>query len=529
MTSNVLTNLSIILITGATDGIGLALARYYHEKGARLVLIGRRPLAELDQQFFTRQNYCQADLAQPTCAAQILSWLHENSVERLDLLIQNAAQGYVGSLADQSETNIRQLIGVNLMAPILLTHALLPLLTTVGGKLVFISSVASALPGPNYAVYTASKTALDGFVRNLQIELKAMRSPVQTQIIHPGATRTGMHAKSGANLAQLNWEKFPDAESVATRISQAITSNRPTVTIGMMNQLAQFAGRHMMSLVDTSLIFSTRKTNAKMLNQPNSTHLRRHCVITGAADGIGKALAEAFAAADYTITGIDLDAERAKQVETALQQSDPTSRILLADLSKADDLQRLQQQLAERAPIDVLIHNAGISAVGPFATTSIERQISVIQVNLLAPLLLTAALLQQKRLAPRSSLAFISSLSHFVGYPGAVVYAASKDGIASFARSLRVALASAGHHVLTIFPGPTRTAHARRYSPDNRNEQRRMAPEQLAQQILQAVERRQATLIPGLGNQLFALVGQWLPGVTAQLMRRTIFDKLYKP
>jgi short-subunit dehydrogenase len=255
---------------------------------------------------------------------------------------------------------------------------------------------------------------------------------------------------------------------------------------------------------------------------------RRHCVITGAADGIGKALAQAFAAADYTITGIDLDIERAQQVERELQQEDSTSCMLLADLSNAADLQRLLGELAQRPPIDVLIHNAGISAVGPFAQVSIDRQIAVLEVNLLAPLVLTAALFQQGRLAPQSSLAFVSSLSHFVSYPGAAVYAASKDGIASFARSLRVALAGAGHSVLTIYPGPTRTAHARRYSPDNRNEQRRMAPEQLAQQILRAVQRRQASLIPGLGNQTFALVGQWLPSVTGQLMRRMIFVKLRK-
>ena len=123
-------------------------------------------------------------------------------------------------------------------------------------------------------------------------------------------------------------------------------------------------------------------------------------------------------------------------------------------------------------------------------------------------------------------MAFISSLSHFVSYPGAAVYAASKDGIAAYARSLALALTPQQMHVLTVFPGPTRTEHARRYSPDNSREGRRMPPEQLAQQILVAVQRRHRMLIPGLGNRLFARFGHWFPHQSEQIMRRIILDKL---
>lgn len=89
---------------------------------------------------------------------------------------------------------------------------------------------------------------------------------------------------------------------------------------------------------------------------------------------------------------------------------------------------------------------------------------------------------------------FVSSLAHFVSYPGASVYAASKDGLAAYARSLRVA--EPALHVLTVFPGLTRPAHARRYGPDNSREARRMPPEKLAELIYRAVQRRQKVLIP---------------------------------
>lgn len=539
-----------ILITGATDGIGLALARRYQAQAARLILVGRRPLADLDAAFFNPANYCQVDLADSDCATQLLSWLHENSVATLDLLIHNAGIGYVGAVAAQTPANIQALMAVNLQAPLALTHALLPYVEAARGKLVFISSVAAALPGPNYAVYTATKAALDGFVRNLQIELAAQKRAATAQLIHPGPTRTGMHAKSGADPRHMQWEKFPAVEDVAAKIVQAIHTKQRSVTIGFTNRLAYWAGRNLAGPVDWGMtLFApaplpnlplaprlAEKTQQAALTafplaeRPAETLSRQprapHCLITGAADGIGRALALAFAAAGYTITGIDIDAERAMRTQAELQNSGAAARFAIADLAKATDIAKVVATLAERPPIDVLIHNAGINAVGPFATADLNRQLLVLKLNLTAPLLLTAALLRQNQLAQGGSLVFISSLSHFVSYPGAAVYAASKDGLAAYARSLAVALAPQNIHVLTVYPGPTRTEHARRYSPDNSREHRRMPPEKLARQILAAVQSRQSRLIPGFGNRIMALLGRLWPGVAEQAMRRTIFDKL---
>lgn len=516
----------IVLITGATDGIGLALARHYAAQSWRLVLIGRRPLQELAADLFTAQTYCQIDLAQPDCADAISHWLHENNISSLDLVILNAAVGYVGALGEQTAANIQQLLAVNLLAPIRLTHALLPRVSAAHGQLIYISSVAVALPAPHYAVYNASKAALDGFVRNLQIELVATRNSASAQVIHPGATRTAIHAKSGASREQMKWDKFPPAETVAQQIASQIKRRQRTSVVGWANRLLYSVGRSFPAIVDQGFLFATRKTFTVQQIPTARPPEQRHCVITGAADGIGKALTLTFAANGYTITGIDIDSERASQALTELQQFDPQASFIIGNLGVASEVERVAAELAQRPLIDLCIHNAGINAVGSFAELPIAEQVNVLQVNLTAPLLLTAALQRQQRLQPQGSLVFVASLSHYVSYPGAAVYAASKDGLAAFARSLRIVSQAVGGHVLTVYPGPTRTAHARRYSPDNRNEQRRMAPAQLAQQVWQAVQRRQSSLIPGLGNQFFALLGHWLPGLTEQVMRRLIFDKI---
>ncbi len=250
----------------------------------------------------------------------------------------------------------------------------------------------------------------------------------------------------------------------------------------------------------------------------------KHVLITGAADGIGRALARRFAAAGWRVTGLDRDAARAAQTAAEIRDAGGTVRFVLANLADAASLDALPAQLAADGPIDVLIHNAGISAVGPFARSELAQQQAVLTVNLEVPLLLTAALLRQGQLGAGGTVVFISSLSHFVSYPGAAVYAASKDGLAAYARSL--AAARRDLHVLTVFPGPTRTAHARRYSPDNRNEHRRMAPERLADEIFRAVGRRRRRLIPGVANRLLAILGTLAPWLTAWLMRKTLLDKL---
>ncbi len=231
--------MTTVLITGATDGIGLALARAYQARGARLVLVGRRALLGLDPSLFSPHSYCQIDLAGPDCATPLLAFLQAQAIERLDVVLHNAGIGHYGPLDQQPAESVRSLLAVNLRAPIALTHALLPLVERADGQLVFISSVASALPAPRYAVYAASKAALDSFASNLRIE---QRGRVRVQVIHPGATRTAMHDKVGAPPGPLARRLYAPPERVAAQIVRAVERGHPTVTLGVGNRLLRALG-----------------------------------------------------------------------------------------------------------------------------------------------------------------------------------------------------------------------------------------------------------------------------------------------
>lgn len=511
-----------VLITGASDGIGLALAQRYRSHGARVLGVGRRPAAELPG------DYCRVDLTQPFAAAVVADFLRQRGVDALDQLIHCAGVGSYGPIEAQASGAIDTLLDTNLHAPIALTHALLPALAAAAGRVIFIGSVVAALPAPEYAVYGATKAAIEGFARSLRVEL---RGRVGVQVIHPGATRTGMHAKVGAPLERIGWRRFPPPERVAQQIVRASAGGAPIATIGLGNRLLRFAGRYLGGVAERAVAgrkppaVDRELAPAFNTSRPASP-TRRHCVVTGGADGIGRAVAERFARAGYALTIVDRDGERASGLCQAIQAAGGLAEWIQADLAQAAELAGALRLLAGRPPADVFVHSAGISAVGRFGEGELARQHAVLDVNLRAPMQLTAGALRSGLVASGATLVYIASLSVFTSYPGAAVYAASKDGLAAYARSLRAALLGHGFNVLTVYPGPTRTAHAQRYSPDNRREQRRMPPEQLARLLYAAVARRDRALIPGPGNQLAAALGRIAPALTEELMRRTILDKL---
>ena len=246
------------------------------------------------------------------------------------------------------------------------------------------------------------------------------------------------------------------------------------------------------------------------------------CLITGAANGIGYALAKKFLHAGYEVVGIDVDRERGNQIQ---YEFGDRFEYIYMNLSRVDDFSHLSHML-QGNPIDVLIHNAGINCVGSFSRSRFGVQESVMAVGFSAPILITNQLLRESLVNSGGTIAFVSSLAHFVSYPGAAVYAASKDGLTSYARSLAIEVAPQKIHVLTVFPGPTDTKHAQKYSPSPNAKSRRMSPDLLATKVFSAIVRRKRTLIPGVANKVSAKIGRYLPKVSEYMMKKAIYERL---
>lgn len=244
-------------------------------------------------------------------------------------------------------------------------------------------------------------------------------------------------------------------------------------------------------------------------------------LITGGAAGLGAALVEGMLNRGHEVVVVDHDAERLKQLPRGVWA-------ITADLADTGSLGSLVNTMSSGGPFDVIVMNAGISATGPFEQISEHDHRTVIAVNLLAPITLTALLLQRGLVGDNGSLIYISSLSHFLGYPGASVYAGTKDGVAIFARCLKKALRLRGIKVLTVMPGPLDTEHARRYAPPGASGQGRMQPWVAAERIIARIGTS-GTLVPGSGPMLAGLLGRLSPTLATALMRRSIFEKFSAP
>lgn len=177
------------LITGATGGIGRALVRVFNEADYCVIAtdIGEKP-PDLDC-----TAYIPADLADYTqeedCASQIHTALRGALNGRLDVLIHNAAIQILGGTDSLTRQDWRTTLDVNLLAPFLVSQALLPELEAAKGCIIHIGSIHARLTKQNFVAYATSKAALAGMTRALAVDLGTR---VRVNCIEPAAIETPM-------------------------------------------------------------------------------------------------------------------------------------------------------------------------------------------------------------------------------------------------------------------------------------------------------------------------------------------------
>lgn len=215
-----------VLITGASAGIGLSLARKIRLMGGEVLACGRRPESELPEDF-PDISYRSIDLGEPASVAEIGAAVEALDWDTLDILVLNAGTGrYAGIEADDA-ASIARTVQVNLAAPIALAHTLANHLLAAKGRVVIVGSVAHR-GSRGFPVYAATKAALNGFARSLRSE---WQDRVTVQVFHPGPVATEMHARAGYHAGWLR-RLFLKPDDVAEVMIRRMPRGRSPQTVG---------------------------------------------------------------------------------------------------------------------------------------------------------------------------------------------------------------------------------------------------------------------------------------------------------
>jgi short-subunit dehydrogenase len=218
------------LLTGATGGIGHAIARALHERGAELVLTGRRAevLESLAGELGDRAEVIPSDLSNREAVHDLVE-----RAGRIDVLVANAALPGSGDVVDYAPEEIDRAIDVNLRAPMQLARALAPAMIERGsGHLVFVSSMSGKVALAGGAIYSATKFGLRAFAFALRDDLHG--SGVSTTTIFPGFIKdAGMFADTGIKLPPGLGMRSP--EQVAAAVVKGIERGRAEIDVAPLS------------------------------------------------------------------------------------------------------------------------------------------------------------------------------------------------------------------------------------------------------------------------------------------------------
>jgi short-subunit dehydrogenase len=212
-------------------------------------------------------------------------------------------------------------------------------------------------------------------------------------------------------------------------------------------------------------------------------------LITGASAGIGHVVARKFAAQGARVLVHGRDRDRTDEVAREVG-----GRPLHADLASAVDRQRLVAEAQEEfGRIDVLVNNAGFGWSGPFTDMSIDKIRRLIEVDLLAAIELTYAVLPGMLARGQGHVCFVTSIAGRSGVAGEAVYSATKAGLDTFAESLRAEIARSGVGISVVIPGVVDTGFFEtRGRPYDRDFPKPIPADAVADAIVRAVTRGRA-------------------------------------
>jgi len=230
------------LVTGASGGIGLELARLFAKGGHDLILVARNEAKLKELALYLGKMYrCNvevipADLSQPEVPEALVEELKTRGLT-VDVLVNNAGSGENKLFAQQDMRRVMEMIQLNMTTLTLLTKLLLPaMLAAKKGRILNIASTAAFAPGPLMAIYYATKAYVLSFSEAIGSELKG--TGVTVTALCPGPTRTGFATAAGVTNTNLfNAPGVMDAAPVAEAGYRGCMSGKAVVIPGLLNKV----------------------------------------------------------------------------------------------------------------------------------------------------------------------------------------------------------------------------------------------------------------------------------------------------
>jgi NAD(P)-dependent dehydrogenase (short-subunit alcohol dehydrogenase family) len=447
----------IVIVTGAAGGIGRSLVDLFAGDGDTVVAVDLpgSDVVALAQALGPRHLGLTCDVSSEADILALYARIDER-FGRVDALVNNAAMGpTMAATVDTGLDAFRRAIAVNLVGPFMMAREAVRRMKP-GGVVVNIASLAGVLGNPRRNAYAASKAGLISFTKSLACEWAARG--IRVSAVAPGYVRTPM-------VAELERTGKADLAAVRRRVP-AGRMGRPDEIAHAARFLASARARYVTGAVlavDGGWASFNQPGEAhppvdgtppEELVRPDMAATGRVVVVTGAARGIGEAIARAFAANGDTVVVADRDGEGALAVASSLGQ--PHAGYAL-DVTSEDQVIGVFADIAARfGRIDLLVNDAAVAdGFKPALDQGPSDLEAVLDVNLAGAFLCTREALKAMRRG--AMILNLGSINTFLPFAPRHAYGASKAAIDILTRCMAAELGPQGIRTATIAPGYIRT------------------------------------------------------------------------